>query len=414
MAERVLINPSANRTLVHVVTDRGEVFVGYVEAHVSLDALPTSTKKVRFFSRHELPSVELRKLVSVVNGHPTAMSLDRLRERLGGAKTRPAPPPQRAAEGPYAKAFAEFRAKAKGLTDGLAEGLKRLKNIRRLVQTLRNVVDGRSDQGRRIRRAGREALELLKKLRKGGKITKGSLPALSEIVAALVKGALTGDQDSEALKELLTKALRGMKRPELKDVIDQVNAAVRKVIGKSTTDDRLSRLAETIHRNVSLPLTKGDTVRGKRTRTKKDILETLRKQLKGGVLSRFLEGLDTGLGKAIGQLEKAQGKLEALDAVLEAFESGEPGSVKEKMRTYRQLRAVVMGVKATGLLDKLPPGLKEMLGFYVEVFIALDEKLEIIAKYAVRRNTHIANDNSQRSPDGPVWMPTAGRRSAGH
>jgi hypothetical protein len=92
--------------------------------------------------------------------------------------------------------------------------------------------------------------------------------------------------------------------------------------------------------------------------------------------------MDDALGRAIGVVKKAEGKVTVLGAILEAAEAGESDGVVKKMQTYRQMKAVVMTLKESGIVDKLPPGVSDMVEWYLDAFLAMEKHFEAVAKYA--------------------------------
>ena len=254
--------------------------------------------------------------------------------------------------------------------------------IHTAVQTLRNLLDLTGEKGRRIRRAGEEIAGLLKQLRKDGKITRGSVPTLKDVIKAILEAILGEGRGLERFAEWVQKALGGMSKPQLTEVLDRVNKIARNVIEETGGEGRLAELAERIHQKVKPPLTREKQVWGLRTRSRKEILEALRTQARGGALARFLAGMDDALGRAIGLVKKAEGKVAVLGAILEAAEAGESDGVVKKMQTYRQMKAVVMTLKDSGIVDKLPPGVSDMVKWYLDTFLAMEKHFEAVAKYA--------------------------------
>ena len=372
MASELCPYHEGGNTNIYIVEGSARTRIGTVKGRGPLDGRLPKDRQSRLFVRPAkgigLVPVRLRALVRLREKHLGTITVSHIKKLQGDSDLK--------------RHLSAMRAGAAGFGKALADGRECAKDIHRAVQTLRNLLDLKGLKGAPIRRAAEEIVGLLKKLRIDGKIARGSAPAAKKVAAAILEAMLDEGGDLKRLAEWVEKALGGMSKEEVREVVDRVNRIARKVIDETGGEGRLAELAERIHQQVELPLTRDKQVWGLRTRSRKEILETLRKQARGGALSRFLEGMDGALERMLGLVKKAEGKVEILGAIIEAAEAGESDGVVKKMQTYREMKVVMMALKGSAIVDKLPPGVSEMVNWYIETFLAMEKHFEAVAKYA--------------------------------
>ena len=72
-----------------------------------------------------------------------------------------------------------------------------------------------------------------------------------------------------------------------------------------------------------------------------------------------------------------------MEDIFDLAATGRTDGVKYKMKTYKKMRLLVIGIQKFGGIDKLPRGVRELANWPLEVFKGIEKGVEVVAKYAV-------------------------------
>ena len=355
--------------------------IGVVEGSLPLKGIfpadPRSRNIVRFNKSLDLLPMTVRALMGLRADHPGAVSVELIREAQGRGKVK--------------EWVTKGRAAAQGLQKGLAEIRRRVEMLRTALGVLRNLKKLEGPRGRAVRKAAKQIVDLVKQLRKDGRITRGSAPDVKAVGQALLRALLGQDGRNERLERLVEKALGGKREAGFQDAVDKINGIVATVVEDTGGDGSLRDLAREIHGKLKLPATARSPLRGVRIHSEKDIFEFLRKGLRGASLDRFLEGMDKALEDLAGKLKEAEEAAQAVADIFDLAATGRTDRVKHKMQTYKKMKLLILGIQKLGMIDKLPPGARELANWPLEVFKGIEKGVEIVAKYAVEIERLVPN-----------------------
>jgi hypothetical protein len=144
-------------------------------------------------------------------------------------------------------------------------------------------------------------------------------------------------------------------------------------------------------------------------------MAALRKEWRVSPKSPFrqvLSGLDNGVRlwaivrKALGTADEFLGLAQVM-----LDEEGKGARTREQdlLRTYRKMQALMKAIPKTPLTDKLPPGAAELCRWPLDVFIAIEPGIEIVAGHAARieKETRGLGDNVETIMDRNLKSDTA-------
>ena len=151
---------------------------------------------------------------------------------------------------------------------------------------------------------------------------------------------------------------------------------------KAGVNGRPSKVGESSSRGAKAPRVRAGAPKAPRRPTKQEILADLRRRLRRGTLKRYLDEADEALKRAVGALKDLQDNMKAVNALIDAAERGQPERVKKNMAKCRRMRAKVIALKRSGVLGKLPGGVRETVTHYLDGYLALYGRLELLTQGA--------------------------------
>ena len=284
--------------------------------------------------------------------------------------------------------LAESRRRVGAAREVMRERKGRIGKLQALVQEMRKKLN--ESVATDMLKMAEAVVTVLKPFAKGGRLGKNPAPTARQIREALVDAFFGEGSWDKRLKGLVAKLLRGLDKPSAKEAEKKVLEILGKLNEDRVGEDVLSRYAERLFEQCQVPLIRGRKAKARRVVGKKGIMAALRKEWRVSPQSPFrqvLSGLDKGV-RLSGTVRKALGTADEFLGLAQVMldEEGKGGRTREQelLGTYRKMQALMKAIRKTPLIDKLPPGVAELCRWPLDVFIAMDPGMKIVAGHAAR------------------------------